>query len=53
MAMDLTSISGPSFLKSLDNEQLKDLSEDIRSFLIEKLSENLKERKKEKKDDSF
>ena len=36
--MDLTSISGPSFLKSLDNEQLKDLSEDIRSFLIEKLS---------------
>lgn len=38
MAMDLTSISGPSFLKSLDNEQLKDLSEDIRSFLIEKLS---------------
>lgn len=36
--MDLTSISGPSFLKSLDDEQLKDLSEDIRSFLIEKLS---------------
>ncbi|SER80320.1 1-deoxy-D-xylulose-5-phosphate synthase [Psychrobacillus sp. OK032] len=38
MAMDLTSISSPSFLKSLDNEQLKELSEDIRSFLIEKLS---------------
>lgn len=38
MAMDLTSISSPSFLKRLDNEQLKDLSEDIRSFLIEKLS---------------
>ncbi|WP_093267121.1 1-deoxy-D-xylulose-5-phosphate synthase [Psychrobacillus sp. OK032] len=36
--MDLTSISSPSFLKSLDNEQLKELSEDIRSFLIEKLS---------------
>lgn len=36
--MDLTSISSPSFLKRLDNEQLKDLSEDIRSFLIEKLS---------------
>lgn len=38
MAMDLTSISSPSFLKSLDNEQLKELSEDIRSFLIENLS---------------
>lgn len=36
--MDLTSISSPSFLKSLDNEQLKELSEDIRSFLIENLS---------------
>ena len=36
--MDLTTISSPSFLKSLDNEQLKDLSEDIRSFLIEKCS---------------
>jgi 1-deoxy-D-xylulose-5-phosphate synthase len=36
MAMDLTKISSPSFLKSLDNEQLKELSEDIRSFLIEK-----------------
>ncbi|WP_111438959.1 1-deoxy-D-xylulose-5-phosphate synthase [Psychrobacillus insolitus] len=34
--MDLTKISSPSFLKSLDNEQLKELSEDIRSFLIEK-----------------
>ncbi|SFQ74774.1 1-deoxy-D-xylulose-5-phosphate synthase [Psychrobacillus psychrotolerans] len=38
MAMDLTSISSPSFLKSLDNEQLKELSEDIRSFLIGNLS---------------
>jgi 1-deoxy-D-xylulose-5-phosphate synthase len=38
MAMDLTSISSPSFLKSLDNEQLKELSEDIRSFLIENLA---------------
>ncbi|MFZ0576387.1 MAG: 1-deoxy-D-xylulose-5-phosphate synthase [Psychrobacillus psychrotolerans] len=36
--MDLTSISSPSFLKSLDNEQLKELSEDIRSFLIGNLS---------------
>lgn len=36
--MDLTLISSPSFLKSLDNEQLKELSEDIRTFLIEKLS---------------
>lgn len=36
--MDLTSISSPSFLKSLDNEQLKELSEDIRSFLIENLA---------------
>ncbi|MER2072260.1 MAG: 1-deoxy-D-xylulose-5-phosphate synthase, partial [Psychrobacillus sp.] len=34
----LTSISSPSFLKSLDNEQLKELSEDIRSFLIENLA---------------
>ncbi len=39
MAMDLTKISSPSFLKSLNTEQLKELSEDIRSFLIEKLSE--------------
>ena len=38
MAMDLTSISSPSFLKSLDNEQLKELSEDIRAFLIENLA---------------
>ena len=36
--MDLNSISSPSFLKRLDNEQLKELSEDVRSFLIEKLS---------------
>lgn len=36
--MDLTSISSPSFLKSLDNEQLKELSEDIRAFLIENLA---------------
>ena len=38
--MDLTKISSPSFLKSLDNEQLKELSEDIRSFLIEKVIRN-------------
>ena len=37
--MDLNSISSPSFLKSLGNEQLKELSEDIRSFLIKNLSE--------------
>jgi 1-deoxy-D-xylulose-5-phosphate synthase len=36
--MDLTSITNPSFLKSMNNEQLAELSQEIRSFLIEKLS---------------
>lgn len=36
--MDLLSIKDPSFLKNLTNEELASLSQDIRSFLIEKLS---------------
>lgn len=36
--MDLLSIKDPSFLKKLNNEQLEELSQDIRQFLIEKLS---------------
>lgn len=36
--MDLHSITGPSFLKELNPEQLELLSEDIRRFLIENLS---------------
>ncbi|WP_203332995.1 1-deoxy-D-xylulose-5-phosphate synthase [Planococcus beigongshangi] len=36
--MDLHTITSPSFLKELDNEQLVELSEDIRRFLIENLS---------------
>lgn len=38
MAMDLTTISSPSFLKQLNNKQLESLSADIRKFLIEKCS---------------
>ena len=36
--MDLTKINNPSFIKQLDKEQMKELAEDIRTFLIEKLS---------------
>ncbi|MCM3599644.1 1-deoxy-D-xylulose-5-phosphate synthase [Robertmurraya korlensis] len=36
--MDLLSIKDPSFLKGLSQQQLKELSNDIRQFLIEKLS---------------
>lgn len=36
--MDLTTITNPSFLKEMNEEQLTDLAADIRSFLIEKLS---------------
>ncbi|KMY50747.1 1-deoxy-D-xylulose-5-phosphate synthase [Peribacillus loiseleuriae] len=36
--MDLLSIKDPSFLKAMNNEELKELSADIRKFLIEKLS---------------
>lgn len=36
--MDLHTITSPSFLKQLDNDQLVELSEDIRRFLIENLS---------------
>ncbi|MBK3494040.1 1-deoxy-D-xylulose-5-phosphate synthase [Viridibacillus sp. YIM B01967] len=36
--MDLNKISSPSFLKELNTKQLQDLSEDVRKFLIQKLS---------------
>lgn len=36
--MDLLSIKDPSFLKGLSAKELEDLSQDIRHFLIEKLS---------------
>lgn len=36
--MDLLSIKDPSFLKGLSNNELESLSQDIRTFLIEKLS---------------
>ncbi|MGP7816189.1 1-deoxy-D-xylulose-5-phosphate synthase [Niallia sp. 01092] len=37
--MDLLSIKNPSFLKTLSIEELEELSEDIRHFLINQLSE--------------
>ncbi|OIU71108.1 1-deoxy-D-xylulose-5-phosphate synthase [Rossellomorea aquimaris] len=36
--MDLLSIKEPSFLKSMSNEQLEELSQEIRQFLISNLS---------------
>ena len=36
--MDLTEITNPSFIKKLDKEQIEELAEEIRKFLIEKLS---------------
>jgi 1-deoxy-D-xylulose-5-phosphate synthase len=36
--MDLNTITDPSFIKNLSHDELLSLSEDIRSFLIEKLS---------------
>lgn len=36
--MDLTEITSPSFIKKLDKEQMAELAEDIRQFLIGKLS---------------
>nr|WP_036659318.1 1-deoxy-D-xylulose-5-phosphate synthase [Paenisporosarcina sp. HGH0030] len=36
--MDLNTITSPSFIKELSQDELLTLSEDIRSFLIEKLS---------------
>ncbi|PLS15312.1 1-deoxy-D-xylulose-5-phosphate synthase [Bacillus sp. M6-12] len=36
--MDLLSIQDPTFLKHLNNDQLEELSSEIRQFLIEKLS---------------
>jgi len=38
LLVDLLSIKDPSFLKGLSQQQLQDLSNDIRQFLIEKLS---------------
>lgn len=38
MEVDLNTITSPSFLKSMTNEELESLSQDIRDFLIEKLS---------------
>ncbi|MFL6517286.1 MAG: 1-deoxy-D-xylulose-5-phosphate synthase N-terminal domain-containing protein, partial [Bacillus sp. (in: firmicutes)] len=36
--MDLLSIKDPAFLKGMSNNELEALSQDIRKFLIEKLS---------------
>jgi 1-deoxy-D-xylulose-5-phosphate synthase len=36
--MDLLSIKDPSFLKGMSNQELEVLSQEIRQFLIEKLS---------------
>ena len=36
--MDLMKIKDPSFLKKLSNKELESLSQDIRQFLIERLS---------------
>lgn len=36
--MDLTKITGPSFLKKLNKQQSEELAQDIRDFLIEKCS---------------
>lgn len=38
IALDVTAIQNPKFLKQMSNEQLVQLSEQIRQFLIEKLS---------------
>ncbi|MCW1940382.1 hypothetical protein OMD49_16750 [Bacillus anthracis] len=37
--MDLTQIQNPSFLKDMSISELEELSEDIRKFLIEELSQ--------------
>ncbi len=36
--MDLTKIDNPSFIKEFNKQQLKELAEDIRQFLVRKLS---------------
>lgn len=36
--MDLTTITGPSFLKKMNKQQLEELAQNIRDFLIEKCS---------------
>lgn len=38
MEVDLNTITNPSFLKTLTNQELEALSQDVRDFLIEKLS---------------
>lgn len=38
MEVDLNTITSPSFLKTMSNEELESLSQDVRDFLIEKLS---------------
>ncbi|WP_425430228.1 1-deoxy-D-xylulose-5-phosphate synthase [Chryseomicrobium excrementi] len=38
MEVDLNTITSPSFLKTMTNEELESLSQDIRDFLIEKCS---------------
>jgi 1-deoxy-D-xylulose-5-phosphate synthase len=38
IAVNLTKIENPSFIKKMNKEQLKELAEDIRQFLVEKLS---------------
>ncbi|WP_368738797.1 1-deoxy-D-xylulose-5-phosphate synthase N-terminal domain-containing protein, partial [Escherichia coli] len=38
IVVDLTKITNPSFLKTLDKEQMTELAKEIRKFLIENLS---------------
>ena len=38
ITVNLTKIDNPSFIKQLNKEQLRELAEDIRQFLVEKLS---------------
>lgn len=38
--MDLHAIKDPTFLKNLSNQELNELAKEIRSFLIEKVSQN-------------
>jgi len=38
MEVDLNTITSPSFLKTMSKEELESLSQDVRDFLIEKLS---------------
>ena len=38
ITVNLTKIDNPSFIKNMNKEQLGELAEDIRHFLVEKLS---------------